>query len=133
MPQPYGKFGHPWGQLAGFEDDGIARQQCRNDMAIGQMAGKVERTKNGNHTMGSVPQYRTPAGDFGFPGARALLQGFYGDIDLADHGGHFGTGFPQGFAGFEADLMGKLLLMFLKQLAKSADDGLSFLQRSPRP
>src|SRR5262249_22009291 len=41
-------------ELAWLEEDAIAGEQRGNDMAIRQMAGKIERTKDAEHAMGMM-------------------------------------------------------------------------------
>jgi hypothetical protein len=105
-------FGH---QLAGqgrllrrLEHDGVAGQQGRDDMAVGQMAGEVERAQYRRHTVRTVAQGRMAEGGLGRALAGALVIGADRDVDLAGHGGQFGVGLPQGLAGLAADGLGHL-------------------------
>ena len=67
------------------------------------MAGKIVRPKNRNNTVRAMPKHGGVVGLRGHARAGAFLMCANGNVDLADHGGDFGGGFPQWLAGFESD------------------------------
>ena len=77
-------------------------------MAVGQMAGEVERAQHRRHAVRTVAQGRPAERRVAGPFACALVIGADRDVHLADHGGGFGLGFPQRLAGLAGDGLGDL-------------------------
>ena len=86
-----------------LEDDGIARDQGGDDMAVGQMAREIIGAKHRHHAMAAMAQHGATKGHGGGTLAGALGMGRDRDIDLGDHRPHFGVAFPQQLAGFARD------------------------------
>ena len=63
FPELNGQLGNPGRQLTGLEHHGIARQQGRHNVAIGQMPREVVGPKHSHYAMGPVPQHRMAAGN----------------------------------------------------------------------
>ena len=100
-------FGH---QLAGqgrflrrLEHHRVTGQQGRDDMAVRQVAGKVERTQHRRHPMRAMTQGGAAEGGVGRALAGALVIGADGDVDLALHGAKLGRGLPRRLPGLAAD------------------------------
>ena len=93
---------------AGVSSDGlnttrIPRQQRRDDMAIGQVAGEIVRPQHGHRPVGMVAQHRFAKGHGGVRLSRPL--GLRGDrqIDLAHHRADFGAALPKRLARLAGD------------------------------
>ena len=55
FPKFHGQLGDTGGQFTGFEHHGVARQQRRHDMPVGQMPGKIIGAEHRHHAMGAMP------------------------------------------------------------------------------
>ncbi|KPW91129.1 hypothetical protein ALO75_200051 [Pseudomonas syringae pv. coryli] len=77
-------------QFAGLEQHHIARQQGRDDMAVGQMPGKVVRPEHGDHAVRLVAQYRSGVAQWPALFAGSFAIALHRDGNLVDHAGHFG-------------------------------------------
>ncbi len=105
-----------------FEDHCIPGNQRRDDMAIGQMCGEIIGSKNREYTMRLMAHRIARAG----LAIKAALRcpvgiGLYRDIDLVDHRFDFGARFPQRFAGFARNEIGKFLKIGFGSAGKSAN------------
>jgi hypothetical protein len=91
------------GEFAGFLDDGVAREQGREDLAVGEVGGEVEGSEDGGGAEGFVAcggglvaRHADGRGVAFFPGAER-------EIDFSNDSIYFGLRFPEGLAGFEGD------------------------------
>ena len=95
------------GQLGRLEDDGVPRQECRDDVAIGQVCREIIGAEHSQYAvrlvrkalLESVPSRLFGRCAFGVGGDR--------NIDLADDRRNLGLGFPERLAGFAGDQAGK--------------------------
>ncbi len=102
-------------------------------MAVGQMAREVVGTKDRHHTVGLVTDKRLGARHGVFHRTGALVMGADGDGDLALHGGHFGAGLPQRFAGFAGDSQRQRFLVLTQQVGITTHYGQAILKIHIRP
>ncbi len=121
-------LGHHGGQLGGLEHHGIAGDQRRHDMAVGQVAREVVGAKHGHDAVGLVAHERLGARHGVLHRAGTLVMGADGDGDLALHGGHFGAGLPQRFAGFAGDGQRQRLLVLAEQVGIAAHNGQTIVE-----
>ena len=133
FPELHHHLGKARGQLAGFENHRIARQQRRNDVAIRQMPGKIIGTEHRNHTMGAMAQYRITPSNLGFGMAGAIMVGLDGDGHLTNHRRHFGAGLPERLPGFQANLIRQLFFMGFQLITKPFNDSLALGKTLPTP
>ncbi len=75
-------------------------------MAVGQVAGEVERAEHRRDAVRAVAQDGAAEGGVVRPLAGAFVIGADRDVDLARHRGQFGFRLPQGLAGLAADGLG---------------------------
>ncbi len=109
--------------FARLEDHRIARDERRDDVAVGQVRGEVVRPKNRHHSMRLVAQPRGALErTVELLGAGALAIGLDRDFHLADHRFDLGACFPQGLAGFARDQLGEGLGLLPYLIGKAADE-----------
>ena len=104
-----------------FENNGIARNQCRNNMPVGQMRGKIIGTEHGQHAVRFMPQRAAAAGFAVQPALRCAVGiGLDRDIDLVDDRLYFGPRFPQWFTGFAGNEVSKYFDIDTHPVGKAA-------------
>ncbi len=87
-------------------------------MTIGQMTWKVIRAKDRHYTMRFMPDKSPALWHWVFFFAGALLISTNGNINFANHGGHFSAGFPQRFACFFSNGQRQRFFVFIELLRK---------------
>ena len=95
--------------LGRLEDDRIAGDQRRDDVAVGQVRREIVGPEHGEHAVRLVAD-RDPVAERGFelPLRRALGIGLDRDLDLVDDRADLGPRFPQRLAGLARDQLGEL-------------------------
>ncbi len=114
-------LGHGGGLLARLEDDRIAGDQRRHDMAVGQVRGEIVGAEHRHHAVRLVAQRGLAlqrAVELALPGPLGI--GADRDLDLVDHRFHFGPRFPHGFAGLAGDQLGEFILFLAHLVGKAA-------------
>ena len=116
-PEAFGnRLPHARRLLAGFQDDRVAGQKRRNDMAVGQMARHVEGPQNPKHPVGTEARESDRIGQRAGLLAAAFTIRVDGNGDFLGHGIDFVTRFPKrlgGLGGNDAGdffFFGKVLL-----------------------
>ncbi len=133
IPQAHGFLRGPRRELGRFEDHGITGNQRRHDMAVGQVAREVVWAEHRHHAMRLVTQHRLRVAHRRTTLTGTLLVGLHRDVHLVHHGGDFGLRFPQRLAGFLGNDLGQRGLVGGQQLAKTAGNGDTLVQRAACP
>ena len=94
------------GQFGRLEQHRVAREQRRDDVAVGQVAGEIVRPEHRHDPMRPMPQHRGAEPGRLFAHARALGLRADRDFDLGDHRRDFAERFPQRLAGLARDRLG---------------------------
>ena len=74
--------------------DPQVRAAALDDLPVGDMAWKIERAEHRDPSVRTIPRRSHAAGDVDAPVAATFAEGPQRDVDLGDHGGHFGAGVP---------------------------------------
>jgi hypothetical protein len=90
-----------------LEHHGVAGQQGRHDVAVGQVAREVERAQHRHHAMRAMAQHGATERHVAGVLAGALVIGLDRGLDLAGHRAQFGLGLPQRLAGLAAQRLGE--------------------------
>ena len=133
LPAFHQKLRHRRRLLTGLEHHAVARQQCRYDMAIGQVRRKIERPQHGDDTVRPVLHPQLPRGSGFFETAGALLIGLNRNRDFAEGRGHFGLRVPARLAVFAADQFHQFRLALLHHRAEPLQQGNAIIQRCIAP
>ncbi len=107
--------------LGRLEDDRIACDQRRDDMAVRKMGREIVRPKDRQHPVRFVPDRDAGAERPFEPPLRGAL-GISGhrDIDLADHRLDFGLALPERLAGFAGNQVGEFVLLAPDHIGEAA-------------
>ena len=133
LPEPDHELADGRRQLAWLEHQRIARQQGRDDMAVGQMAGEIVRTQHEEDAQRLVVQHLLAELGFGTGAACALVMRLDGDGDLGRHGAGFALGLPERLAGLARDEFADLVLPTFHELAIGLRDRAALFKAGERP
>ena len=122
------------GLLGRLEHHRIARDQRRDDVAVGQMRGEIIGAEHGQHAMRLVA-HRDLVAERGFelPLRGALGISVDRNLDLVDDRSDFGPRFPIRLAGFARDEVGEILLAGANLIGEAAQRLAAVSDRMRRP
>ena len=123
------------GLLGRLEDDRIAGDQRRDDVAVGQMRREIIGAEHRKHAVRLVA-HRDLVAERGLhlPLRRPLGIGLDRNLDLVDDRADLGARFPQRLAGFPRDQLGEFGLFLAHDIGEAAHrlDPIGVRMRGPR-
>ena len=132
-PALYGQLSDLGGQLARLEQHGIARQQRRDDVPIGQVPREVVRAEHRHHTVGFMAQHSGGVAQGAALLAGTLAVALHRDRNLVGHAGDFSGRLPQWLAGFFANAAGDFIGTAFKRGGEGFQHADAFFERALGP